>query len=96
MKDELNRVRISIRREYLYYLDDIRSLDTNLLKTKILINSTISNAAKWFISLDIKDYFLATSVKDSKFIKVQFKYIPEDIHKRYNLEYLITSDDKCI
>ena len=81
----------------LKYLDDVGSPAANLIETKLLINSTISDAkdGSRFMSADIKDYFLATPMKQSKYMKVQYKHIPEDIRKHYNLGDKVTYDN-CI
>jgi len=53
----------------------------NLLETKIILNSTISDANQEarFMSADIKDHFLATPMNKPEYMKVKYKYIPEDI-----------------
>ena len=44
LKEEPHRVCITVGRDKLDYNDDVGSLAANLLETKILINSTISDA----------------------------------------------------
>ena len=67
------------------------------METKILINSTISDAKDGarFMSADIKDYFLATPMEQAEYMKVQYKHIPEDIRTKYNLQDKVTKDN-CI
>ena len=67
----------------LIYLDDAGSPAANLMETKLLINSIISHAKdrSRFMSADIKNYFLATPMAQSEYMKVQYKYVPEDISK---------------
>ena len=62
LKDEKYRVRITIGGDKLPYYDDAGSPAVDLLKTKILLNSTISDARRGarFMCLDIKDHFLET------------------------------------
>ena len=64
---------------------------------KILLNSAISDAQKGvrFISADIKDYFLATLMKEQEYIKVKYCYFPSNMHLKYNLDALVTKDG-CI
>ena len=52
------------------YDNNTEELAANYLKTKLLLNSTKSNASKGasFILADIKDHYLAIPMKDSKFI----------------------------
>ena len=56
------------------YLDDAGSPAANLMETKLLVNSTISDAKHGarFMSADIKDYFLATPMKECEYMKVIF------------------------
>ena len=84
LKEEKHRVRITVGRDRLPYEEDAASLAADLLETKILLNSTISNAAKGarFMTLDIKNHFLATPMENPEYMRVQLKYVPEDIRKR--------------
>ena len=65
----------------LTYNEDSAAPAANLLETKILINSTISDAHRGarFMSADIKDHFLATSILDLEYMKTRYKYVPKDI-----------------
>ena len=62
LKDDPYRVRIVVGGDQLSYNDNAASPAASLLETKIMLNSTISDAEQgaWFITADIKDYFLAT------------------------------------
>ena len=97
LKNEQYRVRITVGGDKLIYLDDAGSLAANLMETKLLVNSTISDAKHGarFMSADIKDYFLATPMKECEYMKVQYKHIPQDIRDHYNLDEKVTSDN-CI
>ena len=61
-----------------------------MLETKILINSVISDAKKGahFMTTDLKDDFLNTPMARKEYMKVPYKYFPEDIRQRYNLYHL--------
>ena len=77
------------------YYDTAASLVTDMLETKIIINSTISDARRGarFMTLDIKDHFLATLMKDLEYMRVRPKYIPDNIRKKYNIMNIVTKDD---
>ena len=62
LKSEQYRVRLVVGGAKLMYDDDPGSTATSLLKTKLLLNSVISEAKKGarFLTCDIKDFFLAT------------------------------------
>ena len=93
-KGEPYRVRITARGNRLSYDEDAGSPAANLLETKVLLNSTISDAEKGacFMIADIKDYFLATPMAQSECTKLKIKHIPEDICKQYNLYDRVTHD----
>ena len=97
LKDEPYRVRITFGGDISVYLDDAGSPALNLMETKLLVNSIISDAKNGarFMSADIKDYFLATPMAKAEYMKVQYKNIPEDIRQQYNLQEKVTSDN-CI
>ena len=95
LKDEKYRVRITVGGDKLPYHDDAGSPAADLLETKILLNSTISDAKRGarFMCLDIKDHFLATPMQHPEYMRVKMKYIPEDIRQRYNIYDIVTKDD---
>ena len=72
LKEEQNRVWITVDGDRLTYLDDAGSPEANLLETKVLINSTISDSKHGarFMSADIKDYFFTTPMGKVEFVKV--------------------------
>ena len=55
-------------------------------KTKLIINSTISDAHRGarFVSVDLKEFFLAKPMKGDKYMKVTYKHFPDDIRKLAN------------
>ena len=87
LKSEPWRVRIVVDGDRLSYAQDTWSPAASLLETKILLNSMISDAQKGarFMSLDLKDFFLATPMPTEEYMKVSFRYFPVDIIKKYNL-----------
>ena len=95
LKDEKYRVRITVGGDRLPYDNDAGSPAADLLETKLLINSTISDARKGarFMCLDIKDHFLATPMVGTEYMRAKYKYFPEDIRKKYILSQLVTNDE---
>ena len=61
LKDEPYRARMVVGGDKLTYHDDAGSPAASLLETKLLLNSTISDADKGarFLSLDLKDFSFA-------------------------------------
>ena len=52
---------------------------TDVIETKMLLNSTISDANKgaWFATIDLKDMFSYTRMKDPEYMKIDIKLIPQ-------------------
>ena len=94
LKTEPWRVQIVVGGDRLSYSNNKGSPAASLLKTKILLNSTISDADKGarFMSLDLKDFFLATPMPNPEFMKVPFKYFPQDIVDKYKLSTKLHND----
>ena len=94
LKAETHRVRITVGGDRLSCPDDTGSPAANMLETKLLVNSTISDSkygAK-FLSADIVNYFLASPMKRSEYMKVRLKHLPKDIIDKYNINSIATSD----
>ena len=59
LKSKPHMVRITVGDDRLSYLDNAGSPAANMLETKVLVNSTISDAKRGsrFMSADLKDFF---------------------------------------
>ena len=88
LKSEPWRVCIVVGGDRLTYADDPGSPAASLVEIKIMINSVISHAHKGarFMSLDLKDFFLATPMLRPEYMKVPIKYFPQDIIEKYSLD----------
>jgi len=64
LKDEEWRVRLVVGGDKLAYPDDPASPAANLLDTKLIINSTISDSNKGarFMTVDLKNFFIGSAV----------------------------------
>ena len=93
LKTQPHRVRITVGGDRLSYPDDAGAPATNLLETKVLLNSVISDARKGarFMSADVKDFFLNSPMQRPEYMKVHYKHIPADIRQRYNLDKKVTA-----
>ena len=94
LKEEQCWIRIVVGGDRLSYQSDAGSPATDMVETKIIVNSTISDAHKGarFMTMDIKDFFLASPMTRDEFMKVKYKYFPEDIREFYDLESKKTED----
>ena len=94
LKTEPWRVRIIVGGDKLLYESDAGSPAANMLETKILLNSVISDAKNGarFCSMDLKDMFLHTPMLSPEYMKVHYRYFPQDIRTTYNLNDIVHSD----
>ena len=74
--------------------DDTSSPAAYVLETKLLINSTISDAhlGARFMTIDLKDLFLATPMARSDYMRIHSKYFPPEIKALYMIDAPIDSD----
>ena len=96
-KKETHRVRITVGGDRLTCLEDTGSPAANMVETKCLVNSTISEAKynARFMSADVTNYFLATPMGRREYMRVPIRYFPTDIIELYNLRDLLAKDG-CI
>ena len=75
------RERLTVGGDRLTYTDDVSSPTASLLETKLLLNSTISDAYKGaqFMTLDIKDFFLQTLMERPEYMRIHSKYFSQDM-----------------
>ena len=85
-KEEKYRVRLTIGGDVLEYLGDAAPPAASLMKKKLLINSTISNVddEARFLTLNIKDYFLQSYLKEPEFVRIHERYFLGDIRTTLN------------
>ena len=95
-KQENHRVRLTIGGDRLPYNDAVASSAVSLLETKLklILNSTISDGSKgaWFMTLDIKDFFLQTLLERPEYMRIHSKYFSQDIKSKYSIPSLVTED----
>ena len=94
LKDDKFWVRITVGGDKLEYLLDAGSPTANMLETKVLLNSVISDAHKGakFMSADLKDHFLMTPMGHYEYMRVPYHKFPQDIKDSYNLDKIMTDD----
>ena len=57
------------------------SLDT----TKMFLNLVISTPNVWFMTMDIKDFYLGTPLQRYEYIRLQYDIIQNEIKEQYDL-----------
>ena len=83
LKTEEWRVRIVVGGDKLRYDEDAGSPTTNLVETKILLNSVISDAdaGARFCTADLKDHFLGSPMEKPEYMKVHITKFPPGHHR---------------
>ena len=95
LKHEMYRVRMTVGGDKLDYPHDTASPTAELLDTKLIVNSTISDHQRYgskFCSIDIKDFFLQTLMKTPEYIRIHKRYFSAAFIAHYNLTHLIDKD----
>ena len=94
LKEEKHRVCITVGGDRLPCTQDAGLPVADLLETKILLNSAISDARKGarFMSLDVKDHFLVTPMANPEHMRVRIKDIPPDIQHQHCIDKLVSTD----
>ena len=85
LESEPFRIRLVVVGENLEYHDDARSSVASMLEIKLLVNSVISNAHEG-ASCDLKDFFLASTMGTMEYMRIPWKYIPDEIRIKVRRE----------
>ena len=93
-KSEPYCIRLTVGGDRLDCPDDTSSPSASLLETKLLLNITISDAhlGARFMTMDLKDFFLATPMARYEYMRIHSKYFPPEIKALYMIDSLIDSD----
>lgn len=94
LKDDKYRVRLCVGGDKLDYVYDAGSPAASLIETKLILNSTISDAKKGarFMTADIKDFFLATPMEGYEYMRIHSKYFFDDIREKYKIDEIVADD----
>jgi hypothetical protein len=58
---------------------------------KILLQSVVSEDKEW-LTIDLKDYYLGTSLPRSEYIRISLRFISPEVISKYDLQRFITRD----
>ena len=94
LKSETHRCRLVVGGDKLEYEYDASSPAASLLETKLMINSTISDAKDGarFMTCDLKDFFLCSDMDEPEYMRIHYRHITDDIKTKYNLQELVEDD----
>ena len=63
-----------------------------MLVAKILFNSVISTKNARFMTMDIANFYLMTTLSRPEYIRVSIRDIPEEIIQEYKLQSIVTDN----
>jgi len=94
LKTEKNRVRLTIGGDKLIFQGDTGSPASDLLETKLMANSIISDAARGAkcLTLDIKDFFLQSYLPKPEYMRIHAKYFSNRFCQIYKIDEKINQD----
>jgi hypothetical protein len=78
-KKEPNRTRFTVDGDHINYPGKVATPTADMLTAKILFNSIISIPGARFMTMDISNFYLMTTLKLLEYLRVKLRDIPEDI-----------------
>ena len=70
------------------YDGNTRAPTVDLVTMKLLLNSVLSTPGTKFMTIDIKNFYLETKLKDKQYMVLPLNLIPQEIIDHYNLNEL--------
>ena len=74
------------------YPGDCGTPTADLLTIKLIFNSIISTPNAKFMNIDIKDFYLMTTMGCFEYFRMKLELFPEDIIKEYGLRDKVDAD----
>jgi hypothetical protein len=84
-KDDPYRVRCTVGGNRVQYDGPTRTPNADLSTFKLFVNSVISTPNAKFMDLDLKDFYLMTTMKEPEYMLVPYTMFPPDIVEEYNI-----------
>jgi hypothetical protein len=84
-KKDKYRTHITMGRNLVNYPGDCGTPTVNLLTVKLLLNSIISTPNAKFMTLNLKNFYLMTPMKQCEYFHMKLELFPQDIIDKYDL-----------
>ena len=91
-KEDTYRIRWTVGGNRVNYPGEKYTPNVELTTIKILLNSVISTPDAKFMSIDVKDFYLCTPLKQYEYMWVPETMLPAEIIDEYNLQPLIENN----
>jgi hypothetical protein len=87
-KAEKERTRLMVGGNLINYYRDVLTQTANLTTSKCLWNSVVSTLDAKYMCLDLKNFYLGTSMEEYEYMRLYIIDIPNKIIQQYNLHAL--------
>ena len=84
-KEDPNRTRITVASSQIFYPRNVGTPTGSLDLVKLIINSVLSRCNAGFVSFDLKNFYLKTSMDQSEYVRLKLSDIPQEFIEGYNL-----------
>ena len=84
------RIRGTIGGDRINYPGAVAARTADMEVVKIVLNSVVSDDAHW-MTIDIVDYYLNTPLERPEYLRINVKFIPNDVIIKYNLRKYINN-----
>ena len=91
-KEEQNRTRLTMGGDKINYPGNGGKPTADLLTIKLLLKSVISMPKAKFMTMEIKNFYLNTPLKQYKYLYLKLTDISKDIQQQYELQTKATSE----
>ena len=88
-KKEIHRTHMTIGGNLLDYDGKTKTPTADLITLKLLLNSILSTPKAKFLTIDIKNFYLETKLKNKQYMFLPAELIPKEIMDAYNLHELV-------
>jgi hypothetical protein len=97
VKDNIlvRRVRGTIGGDRIDYPGDKAASTADVITLKLLLNAVVSEDAEW-LTADIKDFYLKTTLLRKEYMTIHRRHLPRDIQQRYQLDKLWRNDSVLV
>ena len=85
-KAKVYQVRLTVGGDRLKYIGDTTTRCVILTITKLFLNSVISNPDGRLVTIDLKDFYYNTPMKEPEYMQLLLAIIPQDIIDQYKLQ----------
>ena len=64
----------------------------DMITVKLLINSIVYTPGEKLLSIDIKNFYLHTTMPWYEYMRLKLSDLPDNVIRQYNLENIVTKD----